>query len=117
MIIDGAGEHHYELAFHHGGELFELRAWQRARYAALGMGLVRYHAPGGLVAALARFDLNEDALYWLRSRQGYSVGYFAAVRRQIDGLNRKIKLATIPRTAAFSALTTQDYYRMHPYFD
>lgn len=138
VIIDGAGEHHYELAFHHGGELFELRAWQRARYAALGMDLarmergiahlrrrfhsftpamVRYHAPGGLVAALALFDLNEDALYWLRSRQEYSMGYFAAVRRQIDGLNRKIKLATIPRTAAFSALTTQDYYRMHPYFD
>ena len=24
VVIDGAGEHHYELAFHHGGELLEV---------------------------------------------------------------------------------------------
>jgi len=138
VIIDGAGEHHYELAFHHGGELFELRQWERQRYAALGMDLarmergiahlrrrfhsftpamVRYHSPAGLVAGLALFDLNEDALYWLRARQEYSMGYFAAIRREIDRMNRKVKLATIPRAPVFSALTTQDYYRMHPYFD
>lgn len=137
-IIDGAGEHHYELAFHHGGELFELRAHERRRLAALGYdvgrlergivhlrdrfrqftpSLVRYHAPAGLLAGLALFDLNEDALYWLRARQEAALGYMAAVRQQIDRLSRKIKLGTIPRTAAFSVLTAQDYQRTHPYFD
>ena len=138
VIIDGAGEHHYELAFHHGGELFELRQWERQRYAALGMdvarmekgiahlrarfhsltpSLIRYHQPAGFLAGMALFDLNEDALYWLRMRQESTMGYFAAVRTQIDKLSRKVKLATIPRAPTFSVLTTQDYQRMHPYFD
>lgn len=138
VIIDGAGEHHYELAFHHGGELLELREWERRRYPLLGMDVarmergivqlrqnfhrltpaqVRYHAPGGLLAGLSLFDLTEDTLYWLRMRQESSLRYFAAVRREIDRMNRKVKLATIPRSAAFSVLTTQDYARMHPYFD
>jgi hypothetical protein len=138
VIIDGAGEHHYELAFHHGGELFEIRRGERARYEALGMdvarmqrgiehlrrrfhslspSLVRYHSPAGLLAGLALFDMNEDALYWLRMRQQSSMGFFAAVRQQIDKMSRKVKLGTIPRSAAFSTLTTQDYQRMHPYFD
>lgn len=138
VIIDGAGEHHYELAFHHGGELFEIRRWERAQYEALGAdvarmergiehlkhrfhslspALVRYHSPAGLLAGLALFDLNEDALYWLRMRQQSSMGFFAAVREQIDKMNRKVKLGTIPRAPTFSVLTTQDYQRMHPYFD
>ncbi|MCP5109807.1 MAG: hypothetical protein GY953_03110, partial [bacterium] len=37
--------------------------------------------------------------------------------KQIDGLSRKVKLGTIPRAPTFSVLTTQDYQRMHPYFD
>lgn len=138
VIIDGAGEHHYELAFHHGGELLELRQWQRQRYGALGMDVarmergierlrtrlhnltpaqVRYHRPAGLLAGMALFDLHEDTLYWLRMRQESTMGYFKAVREQINKLNRQVKLATIPRTATFSVLTTQDYERMHPYFD
>ncbi len=138
VIIDGAGEHHYELAFHHGGELLELREGERARYAALGMdvarmergiarlrerlhrltpSLVRYHRPAGLLAGLSLFDLNEDTLYWLRMRQESTMGYFAAVRREIDRMSRKVKLATIPRAPTFSVLTTQDYQRKHPYFD
>ncbi|MCC6859966.1 MAG: hypothetical protein IT158_15470 [Bryobacterales bacterium] len=138
VIVDGAGEHHYELAFHHGGELFELRRWERLRYEVLGMdlarmergirrlrnrfhnltpGMVRYHSPAGLLAGMALFDLDEDSLYWLRMRQESSMGYFAAVRRQMDRMSRKVKLGTIPRSAAFSILTTQDYERMHPYFD
>ena len=36
MIIDGPGEQHYELAFHHGGELFEIRPGEDARFSALG---------------------------------------------------------------------------------
>ncbi|MCC6591091.1 MAG: hypothetical protein IT168_30680 [Bryobacterales bacterium] len=138
VIIDGPGEHHYELAFHHGGELLELRQWERTRYAALGMdvprmekgierlrarlhgltpAMVRYHRPAGLLAGMALFDLNEDTLYWLRMRQESTMGYFAAIRAQIDKLNRKVKLTGIPRAATFSVLTTQDYQRMAPYFD
>ena len=36
VIIDGPGEQHYELAFHHGGELLEIREHERHRFAALG---------------------------------------------------------------------------------
>ena len=138
VIIDGAGENHYELDFHHGGELFEIREDQRRRLEHLDVDLdrldrgiahlrrrfhqltpelVRYHAPGGFMGALALFDLNEDALYWLRTRQDTTLRYMAAIRERIDGLNRKVKLATIPRTATFSILTTQDYHRTHQYFD
>ncbi|MBL8212398.1 MAG: hypothetical protein JNK87_16910, partial [Bryobacterales bacterium] len=41
VIIDGAGEHHYELAFHHGGELFEIRDHHRAIYTHLGYDVAR----------------------------------------------------------------------------
>jgi hypothetical protein len=138
IIIDGAGEHSYELAFHHGGELFEVRPWERNRLEALGMDAaryqrgmsrlrdrfhhltpaqVRYHSPAGVLNGLALFDIDEDALYWLRARQETSLRYFAAIRQQIDRLNRKVRLGAIPRAPAFSILTTQDYQRMHPYFD
>jgi hypothetical protein len=138
VIMDGAGEHHYELAFHHGGELFEIRKHERQRYVRLGYDadrmvqgmlhlrkrfheltpqMVRYHSSGGMLGGLSLFDVNEDALYWLRSRQEATVRFMAAAREQIDRLNRKVKLCTIPRTAAFSILTTQDYEKTHTYFD
>ncbi|MGH2370983.1 MAG: hypothetical protein ACRDI2_22625, partial [Chloroflexota bacterium] len=137
-VIDGAAEHHYELAFHHGGELFEIREGERRWLEALGMdigrmergiahlrdrfhqltpSLVRYHTPAGLLAGLALFDLNEDALYWLRARQETALAYVAAIREQIDRVDRKVKLGAIPRTASFSVQTTQDYQKIHPYFD
>ena len=89
------------LAFHHGGELLEIREHERHRFGALGKdiprlergiahlrerlhnltpSLVRYHAPGGMLAALTLFDINEDALYWLRTRQETALGYMHAVR-------------------------------------
>jgi hypothetical protein len=138
VIMDGPAEQHYELAFHHGGELFEIREPERPRLAALGVDLgrmergmahlrarfhrltpsqVRYHSPGGMLAGLALFDLNEDALYWLRTRQQTSLGCLAAVRQRINQLNRRVKLGGIPRTSAFSILTAQDYEKIHPYFD
>ena len=138
VIIDGPGEQHYELAFHHGGELLEIREGERHRFAALGKdidrlergighlrerlhnltpSLVRYHAPGGMLAALTLFDINEDALYWLRTRQETALGYMKAVRAQVDGLNRKMELGGIPRTATFSSLTGQNYQQMAPLFD
>ena len=41
VVIDGAGEHHYELAFHHGGELFELRESEKPLLQYLGKDLSR----------------------------------------------------------------------------
>ena len=138
VIIDGPGENHYELAFHHGGELFEIRdhereRWRhldvdvdrlergmehlRARFHQLTPDVVRYWASGGLLAGLHLFDVDEDALYWLRTRRQTSLGFMKAIRERIDGLDRKVELGGIPRTAAFSSLTGQDYQQMPPYFD
>jgi len=138
VIIDGAGEHHYELAFHHGGELFEIRDYQRTVYQHLGFdvaraergmnhlrerfhrltpSLVRFHSSGGVLGGLSLFDFNEDALYWLRVRQETTLRNMAAVREQIDRLPNRPKLGTIPRSAVFSVLTTQDYPKTHHFFD
>lgn len=138
IIIDGAGEHHYELAFHHGGDLFEIRDHHRAIYSHLGFdiarmergmshlkarfhsltpSLVRFHQNGGMLGGLSLFDLNEDALYWLRMRQQATLSNMGAIRQQWDALPRKAKLGTIPRSAAFSVLTTQDYQKTHKFFD
>ncbi len=138
IVTDGPGEQSYELTFHHGGEVFEIPEDRKARLAHLDIdiarmergaacfrnrfqhltsAMVRYYSPGGTLGGLALFDLNEDALYWLRTRQEVTVRYMAALRRQIGGLDRKVKLGGIPRTAAFSLLTTQDYLKMNPYFD
>lgn len=138
VVIDGAGEHHYELAFHHGGELLELRDHEKRLLQHLGKDLdrlekgiahlknrlhqltpamVRYYAPGGLLGGLGLLDLNEDALYWLRTRQEVTLQTCAAYREQIDKTTHKPRLGTIPRTASFSLLTTQDSLRIHSYFD
>ncbi|MBS1830931.1 MAG: hypothetical protein JST93_36900 [Acidobacteria bacterium] len=138
VIIDGAGEHHYELAFHHGGDLFEIRDHHRAIYTHLGFditrmergmnhlktrfhsltpSLVRFHQHGGMLGGMSLFDLNEDALYWLRMRQESTLRNMAAIRTELDRLPRKTKLGTIPRSAAFSVLTTQDYEKTHRFFD
>jgi hypothetical protein len=138
VVVDGAGEHHYELAFHHGGELFELRenekpllqylgkdlsriergiAYLRDRMHQLTHAMVRYYSAGGLMGGLSLLDLNEDVLYWLRARQEVTLKTVSAYRKQIDGMERKARLGIIPRTASFSLLTTQDYLKIHPSFD
>ena len=139
IVMDGAlSEHNYELAFHHGGEAFEVTDAEKARLSALGYDAcrfergaahlldqfhhltpsrVRYYAPGGVLGGLALFDFNEDALYWLPTRQEASLRYMAAVREQMGRMNRKVKLGGITRISAFSLLTTQDYAKMNPYFD
>lgn len=138
VILDGAGENHYELDFHHGGELLEISDHFKQQFRSQGMdvermergigrlrkrmrsltpSLVRYHSPGGMMGALALFDLDEDSIYWLRCRQELTMRSMAALRGQINGMSRKVKLGTIPRAASFSTLTTQDYQRTHPFFD
>lgn len=138
LVLDGAGEHHYELAFHHGGELLEIRPNEKTKFEYLGVdigrmergiahlrdrlhrltpAMVRYYSAGGMMGGLSLFDLNEDALYWLRARQEATMRTLAAHRKQIDSMQPKPKLATIPRTATFSLLTTQDYVKIHSFFD
>jgi hypothetical protein len=138
VVTDGGGEHHYELAFHHGGELLEIRdnekpllqhlgfdmdrmergiAHLRDRMHHLTPSMVRYYAYGGMMGGLDLFDLNEDALYWLRARQEVTMQTIAAYRKQIDQLEHKAKFGTITRATTFSLLTTQDYVRIHPYVD
>ena len=137
VVIDGAGEHHYELAFHHGGELFELRKREaaaevprqgrephRARYrlrersdasidARHGPVLFRRRPDGGI--ELIRFERGRPLL--APARQEATLKTMSAYRNQIDGMERKARLGIIPRAASFSLLTTQDYLKIHSSFD
>ena len=59
------------------------------------------------------FDINEDVIYWLRARRQLALGYIEGSAEQMTKLNRKAGAAGgIPRTAAFSSLTCQDYVEM-----
>jgi hypothetical protein len=137
-VVDGPGENHYELAFHHGGELFEIRpherdifehtgvdiarvergiAHLRERFHSLKPSEVRYHAPGGMLAGMMLFDINEDVIHWLRARNEKSIASMAAVRAEYDKLGRKFELGGIPRAAAFASLTGQNYQRLGPILD
>src|SRR4051794_29157416 len=128
VLIDGAGEHSYELAFHHGGEVLDIPDSERAIFQHLKMdvarmdrgitalrermhsltpAMVRYYAPGGMMGAQALFGFNEDVAYWLRCRQEGTLQTLQAMRKLIDGIGSKPKFATIPRTASFSLMTTQ----------
>ena len=138
VISDGPGENHYELAFHHGGELLEVRPGEDGRFAQvdgeidriqrginhlrqrlhnLTPEMVRYHADGGMLASLILFDVNEDVLYWLRKRQELSRHDWKYMREQCDGVDRKVELGGIPRAATWSSLTGQNYHLMAEYFD
>ena len=138
VICDGPGENHYELAFHHGGELLEIRDGDRSRFEAAGADLarvergirhlrdrlhgltpdiVRYQAPGGALGGLQLFDIDEDVLHWLRARQEMARQTWQGLREAVDAVDRKLLLGGIPRTAAFSSLTGQNYQQMPRYFD
>ncbi len=138
VIIDGPGENHYELMFHHGGEVFDTRKHIRKLFEGIGADmdriergihhlqerlhnltpdLVRYHASGGMLSGMILFDINEDVTYWLRMRQEKSRRSWVEARRNVDRMNRKVELGGIPRTATFSPLTGQDYQQMAAYFD
>ena len=133
VILDGPGELPYELHPHRGREFLAVDA-QRDRLQVLGYDLdridravahlraafqrltpqrVRYLAPGGFMGAVQLFDMNEDVIYWLQARQELSGSWVTAIAAGFDDmqgrLGRAAKLGAIPRTAAFSGLTGQDY--------
>lgn len=116
VIIDGPGEQHYELAWHHGGEILQLRDRDRQRFSSLGFDvdrlecgiahmrnrchnlspdMVRYHAAGGMLAGLILFDINEDTLYWLRARQEAALRSWQQARAELDKVDRHVELGGI----------------------
>jgi hypothetical protein len=70
-----------------------------------------------MLSGLSLFDLNEDALYWLRMRQETTMRGLDTIRKQLNELKPRPKLGTIPRAPTFSVLTTQDYQKTHGFFD
>ena len=78
---------------------------------------MRYHAPGGMLAGLNLFDINEDALYWLRARQEKSLKSWQQARADLDKVDRYVELGGIPRITSFSSLTGQNYQQMAPHLD
>lgn len=138
VITDGPGENHYELARHHGGELFELRPHEVTQFGDMGFDVdrlqrgidkmraachnltpdrVRYHASGGTLAGLLLFDIDEDGLYWLRARQQRSVNMWKQGREDLDQVDRHVQYGGIPRITSWSSLTGQNYHKMPEYFD
>lgn len=138
ILLDACNEQPHELVIHKGREIFEILEDERRRFAHLGIdgarmergmkhlrerfhsftsSKVRYYASGGMLGALALFDLSEDTLYWLRKRQEILIGYLASISPQIRTLNRKVKLGNIPRQPALSLQTTHDYLKMEPHLD
>jgi len=130
-IMDGWTESAYELVFHHGNAVFrefsdgdrkkaEARGHDAARlergmrhlrdrFQHLTPARVRYCAGRGLLAGLNLFDVDEDALYWLRWRREDSIREGQAVRRELDELPRRLLLGNGLRSAAFSGMTAVDF--------
>ena len=77
----------------------------------------RYQAPGGALGGLQLFDIDEDVLHWLRARQEMARQTWQGLREAVDAVDRKLLLGGIPRTAAFSSLTGQNYQQMPRYVD
>ena len=130
--MDGWTESAYELVFHHGNAVFRelpepvrkkaaVRGYDVARlergmhhlrnsFQSLTPSRVRYWGARGLLAGLFLFDLDEDALYWLRWRREDSLMEGRAVRRELNELPRRLLLGNGVRTAVFSGMTAVDFH-------
>ena len=125
-IMDGWAESHYELrptlagiaetvrvqATARGYDTARLERGQRHlydRFHSLTPAQVGYYGAHGVLAEMNLFDLNEDAVYWLRWRRQDSIQTGKATRRELDKLPRKLLLGNSPRTAMFSGMSGIDY--------
>ena len=130
-VQDGWTESPYELRRHHGSGVFQdlaegiksraeaqgydpariERGMQhlRDRFHSFTPAQVRYYGARGVLAEMNLFDINEDALYWLRWRREKSIKEGLACRREMDKLARKVLLANGPRSALFSGMTALDF--------
>lgn len=131
-ILDGWTESAYELKYHHGHEVFrEMTDVQKETAAVRGYDVdklhhgrqhlhrrfqnftsrqVRYYGDRGVLSAMNLFDINEDALYWLRWRREDGIKEGQAFRRELDTLPRKLLLGNGPRAATFSGMTGLDFH-------
>jgi hypothetical protein len=81
----GDPDHHRAIYTHLGFDVPRMECGiehLKARFHNLTPSLVRFHAAGGMFGGLALFDLNEDALYWLRMRQDSTLRNMQAIREQ-----------------------------------
>ncbi|MDP6698334.1 MAG: hypothetical protein QGH25_01705 [Candidatus Latescibacteria bacterium] len=131
-IMDGWTESPYELVYHHGNAVFrELTDAQRDQAAARGYDPARldagrrhlharfqnftpaevdYYGDCGLLSELNLFDIDEDALYWLRWRRADGLREGRAFRTALDEFPRKVLLGNGPRSAVFSGMTALDFH-------
>jgi len=131
-IMDGWTESAYELRRHHGNAVFsDISESTKAQAAARGYDAaklergmlhlrerfrsftpaqVRYYGAYGVLSAMNLFDINEDAIYWLRWRREDSIKTGAAFRRELNKSPRKLLLGNGPRSAVFSGMTALDFH-------
>ena len=123
-IMDGWTESAYELEWHHGNAVFadipestnaqaairgydpdkleRGRSHLHNRFRSLTPAEVRYYGAYGVLSEMNLFDINEDAVYWLRWRREDGVKTGEAFRRELDKSPRKLLLGNGPRSAVFS---------------
>ena len=130
-IMDGWTESAYELVKHHGNAVFadisdatkktaSIRGYDpvklergmqhlRQRFQSFTSSQVRYYGHHGVLSEMNLFDINEDAVYWLRWRRKDSIETGEAFRRELDKLPRQLLLGNSPRSAVFSGMTALDF--------
>ena len=81
----------------------------RDRFQNLTPAAVRYYGARGVLSSINLFDINENALYWLRWRRQDSIDSGRAVRAELDKLPRQLLLGNGLRSAVFSGMTGIDY--------
>jgi len=130
-IVDGWTESSYELVFHHGNAVFRTlsplelekanaRGWDTARlqrglahlekrFHSFTPAQVDYYGHYGLLQGLNLFDINEDALYWLRWRREDGLDEARAARTELNQLARPLLLGNGLRSAVFSGMTGMDF--------
>ncbi|MDP6998420.1 MAG: hypothetical protein QF569_20160 [Candidatus Poribacteria bacterium] len=131
-IMDGWTESAYELRKHHGNAVFAdipestsalaaARGYDtaklergmlhlRKRFQCFSPAQVRYYGTHGVLSAINLFNINEDAIYWLRWRKEDSIKTGQALRRQLDTSPRRLLLGNGPRSAVFSGMTGLDFH-------
>ncbi len=130
-IVDGWTESSYELVFHHGNAVFrplsaaelekaEVRGWDggrlqrglarlEARFRSFTPAQIDYYGHYGLLQGLQLFDIDEDALYWLRWRRRDGLDEAHAARAELAQLPRPLLLGNGLRSAVFSGMTGMDF--------
>ena len=130
-IMDGWTESAYELIKHHGNAVFgdisdatkkaaSIRGYNpnklergmqhlRQRFQSFTSSQVQYYGSHGVLSEMNLFDINEDAIHWLRWRREDSIKTGEAFRRELEKLPHQILIGNGPRSAVFSGMTALDF--------